>query len=86
MQKLNAKNGCIAYKVTAEDIGKLGGFGVCDNCNRFAAEGYLVPILGDYLCEHCYQDWQSTAQYYPEDAPYESETAKRYERIIGGEK
>lgn len=82
MQKIKGKSGHIAYNATDNEIALLGGIGICDHCNKFANSGYLVPILNHYMCETCFNEWDSKATYYPEDAHIEERTSKYYEKVI----
>lgn len=83
MEKFYTKSGYIAYKTTFLEITRIGGLGICDECGTVHLEGgYLVPVLNHWQCEECFNDWQSRATYYPEDAPFEARTAKYYEAMI----
>lgn len=51
----------------------LGGYGICDMCNKNATEGYLVAVLSDYCCAECYGAWMKRATNYDDDKPVEQE-------------
>ena len=83
MEKFKIECGLIVYKTTTEEIMSIGGLGICDACGQFHPEGgYLVPVLNWWMCEECFNDWQSRATYYPEDAPFEAKRAEYYEAMI----
>lgn len=83
MTKTTTKAGHIAYSVAAAETAKLGGLGICDECNEYAPTGFLVPVLNHYMCPSCFKYWCSVARYYPEDRPVEARNAKYYEAVIG---
>lgn len=83
MKKITSKCGHIAYSVTAKELGKIGGLGICDYCNQFDEEGFLIPVLNRFYCRKCYPGWEERAEYYAEDEPFELDTAQYYESIIG---
>lgn len=82
MKKIRTKQGYIAYQCTAIETTYLGGMGICDDCGRFAQDGFLVPVLNRYMCPACFQDWQSHGRFYPEDLPFEKRHADYYEHKI----
>ena len=82
MKKIKTKSGYIAYEATAEETGRLGGCGICDDCGEFAASGYLVPVLDHYMCPECFHDFEGRGTYYPEDIPVETRTAEYFESRI----
>ena len=83
MKKFHTKSGLIAYKTTTEEIMRIGGLGICDECGVFHPEGgFLVPVLNHWQCKECFEDWESRAKNYPEDAPYEARRAAYYEVLI----
>ena len=61
-------------KVTDELCHAWNGLGLCDTCNTYFKEGYLVFILGSCICEDCFKDWKPTPT--PEDLQYEKTYAK----------
>lgn len=83
MKKITSECGHIVYLVTAQELGKIGGLGICDRCNQFEREGYLIPVLNRYYCQKCYAKWLKNTEYFPEDEPFEMEQAQYYEEIIG---
>lgn len=82
MFKIKSKCGYTVYKATAFETMRLGGIGVCDECNTTSFEGYLVPVLNHYMCPECYKDWDARVEYYAEDIPREQRTADYYEANI----
>ena len=82
MRKRKLENGLIYYECLAFETKLLGGKGICDECNKMALNGYLVPVLGDYMCPRCFSEWSKTAKRYPEDDAYERRKAEYWEKII----
>jgi hypothetical protein len=82
MKKFRMKCGYVAYVVTIEELANIGGFGICDECNEFALSGYLVPVLNHYMCQSCFEKFDSRANYYKEDIPIENKNAEYYESRI----
>lgn len=83
MQKLLTPHGYIAYRTTTAEIQSIGGLGVCDECGEHHPEGgYLVPVLNHWMCEKCFNEWESDARYYPEDIPVQNRRAAYYESLI----
>lgn len=82
MEKIKIPNGVFAYRATAEDTLKIGGFGRCDDCGQFAVKGYLVPVLNHYQCPKCFHEFKSFAKNYPEDRPFEQKTMEYFESKI----
>lgn len=82
MRKLKSKCGYTVYHATAFEVMRLGGIGVCDECNTASIDGYLVPVLNHYMCPSCYKEWNERAVFYPEDVPHEERVAEYYEATI----
>lgn len=82
MEKIKIPNGLFAYRATAEDTFKIGGFGTCDDCGQFAAKGYLVPVLNHYQCPRCFHEFKSFAKNYPEDLSFQQRTMEYFESKI----
>lgn len=82
MTKGETKAGYIYLKTTAEECGKWGGLGICDDCNKESDSGYLVPVLNCWLCKDCFSCWEEHAVYHPEDIPYEAQKTAYYESIL----
>lgn len=82
MKKFTTKQGYTAYTCTAAETAYLGGMGICDDCGKSALSGFLVPVLNHYMCPDCFEKWQSSGRFYPEDLPSEARTAAYYEYRI----
>jgi hypothetical protein len=82
MKKFKSKVGWVVYEATAEDTLKLGGLGICDNCNNYSPTGYLVAILNSYLCPECYKKWDAGARFYPEDVPVEKQHIAYFDHVF----
>lgn len=82
MEKIKIPNGLFAYRATAEETFKIGGFGTCDECGQFAAKGYLVPVLNHYQCPKCFREFKYYSSNYPEDLPFQQRTMEYFESKI----
>ena len=83
MIKVKTKNGLTAYFTTIGEINSIGGLGICDDCGSMPRlGGYLVPILNNWQCPDCYEEWQARAKRYPEDDEFEQEMIKYYESVL----
>lgn len=82
MRKMKSKCGYTVYKASAFETIMLGGIGICDECNTASLNGYLVAVLNHYMCPACYEDWNQSATFYPEDVPHEEHVAEYYEAMI----
>lgn len=82
MTKFKTLSGYLAYRATADETTLSGGRGICDNCGEWSPNGYLVPVLNEYMCPKCFRDWEPGGTYYPEDIPYEQHTAAYFESRI----
>lgn len=82
MYKVKLLCGYTAYKALWSETMMIGGLGICDECNKFAPEGYLVPVLNHYQCPKCHEDWRERAVYYPEDVWSEKRYEQYYESHI----
>ncbi len=66
-----------------EMVSRLGSFGICDSCNRTAANGYYVAVLNKWFCKECYNDWLSRAVNYPQDRAIENRNFEYYKKMFG---
>lgn len=82
MRKYRLTIGWIVYRTTAAETGLIGGMGICDECNRAAEYGYLVPVLNHWQCPECFREWKRNARYYPSDVPFEQRNIDFYESRI----
>ena len=82
MKRVITKCGHLAYKTSLDEALKWGGYGICDDCNDFALEGYLVPVLNHWMCEKCFKEWNDRAKFYAGDVPFEKRTAAYYEHLL----
>ena len=65
MEKFRLPNGLYFYRVIRADLRRIGGLGICDSCNSMPSYGFLVLVLGMYLCPECFEDWRQRCHYYP---------------------
>ncbi len=85
--KFKIDKGYTVYKMRAIDaIEIFNGFGICDNCNKFASKGIYVPILNRYLCEDCFIDWKERCKMYEDDLWFENAYVKFVDRFIKAHK
>ncbi|MBQ9092266.1 MAG: hypothetical protein IJY52_08385 [Anaerotignum sp.] len=82
MKKTKLNCGHAAYEVSRVEVMRLGGFGICDNCNTTAETGYLVPVLNRWLCPKCYEEFNKSANFYQEDMWVEEKNCRYYESMI----
>jgi hypothetical protein len=82
MKKFKNKVGYVVYEATAEDIKKIGGFGICDSCNEHSQNGYLIPVMNRWFCPKCYEEWNSRARMYPEDLSIEAKNVAYYDKVF----
>ena len=82
MTKHHLLNGLTYYHCQAFELLFIGGLGICDSCNVAPEHGYLVPVLGWYLCPECFEDWRQRCINYPEDVWYEKRYMDIWERLI----
>lgn len=82
MKQIKSKCGYIVFECSAAEISIIGGFGICDHCNEYSTDGYLIPVLSRWICSECYAKWDNKAIYYAEDIPFEKETAAYYKSKI----
>lgn len=52
----------------------------CDNI--IMDEVYYVAVLNDVMDKKCYDEWISTATYYPEDKPVEDRNFNYYKNLL----
>lgn len=83
MKKIQLICGYIAYEVSVAEAFLLGGIGICDGCNEYVLQGYLVPVLNRLLCKKCFEKWESEAVYYPDDIWFEKRKIEYFESVIG---
>lgn len=78
------KNGHIVIPASRECVVVVfGGYGICDFCSKPSDKGFLCPVLsGQWSCPTCYEEWERTAKYYPEDKDYEERKAMQIIKTI----
>lgn len=48
-----------------------GVAGICMRCNEISERGYLICVLGDYMCPECAEDWEKRAgKPHKQDIPF----------------
>lgn len=57
MRRFTNVKGFKIFEVSAAEVKAIGGFGICDSCNKLSNIGYIMPVLGSYwYCKKCYDD------------------------------
>lgn len=83
MIKFKNQVGYTVYKITVVECYSFGGLAVCDDCNTFCPSGgYLVPVLNRFMCSDCFNDWNSSCKFYPEDLSFENSIMMYYENMF----
>lgn len=83
MIKYKNKAGYTVYSVTSEECFSWGGFSICDDCGTLCPSGgYLVPVLNHFMCPSCFQEWNDSCKFYPEDSDFEFSICHYYEGIL----
>lgn len=60
----------------------LGGYGICDFCNKASFTGYYIAVLNSWYCPECYEDFLKKAKRYDEDIPIEERNFERVKRLM----
>lgn len=77
--KYRNKNGHIVIPCTfIQNVEKIGGLGICDDCNKVKDNGNIIPVLGRWYCDECTKEWEKRAKYYEEDKDIEERKAIDY--------
>lgn len=50
---------------------KIGGLGICDDCNKDFQTAYYIAVLNHCYCQGCYDSWMERAEVYASDKPIE---------------
>lgn len=83
MRRFTNVKGFKIFEVSAAEVKAIGGFGICDSCNKLSNIGYIMPVLGGYwYCKKCYDDWDVHSKFYEEDAEYEARMNDRWVKIF----
>lgn len=86
VKKIKSECGWIVFHLNNNELNKLMDkdyFGnICDSCNRYLSNVYYIPVLNHGMCEHCYNEWNRSSKYYPEDADFENQAVQWIEGIF----
>lgn len=63
----NAKNFKVLEITSQQCKEKIGGLGICDDCNKDFETAYYVAVLNHCYCQKCYDSWMLRAVNYKED-------------------
>jgi hypothetical protein len=55
---------------------KIGGLGICDDCNKDFQTAFYVAVLNHCYCQKCYDSWMTRAINYDSDKPIENKNFK----------
>ncbi len=61
---------------------KIGGLGICDDCNKDFQTAFYVAVLNHSYCQECYDSWMTNAIKFPEDRKYEEENFNRMKETL----
>lgn len=70
-QVVENDKGFKVIKTTRVEIVSIGGYGICDDCNTPALNGYYIAVLNVWVCGFCYNDWLARAKRHNEDIKIE---------------
>ena len=79
---IESKKEFLLIEATRLDISQIGGFGICDFCNNTSDNGVLIPVLNQWYCMGCFNDWHNRAKRYSEDIPIEERNFNHYKAIF----
>lgn len=68
------KKGFLIIPFTNREIREISNIpmAVCDSCSKHNVElGYYIPVLNQWFCKECYDDWHNRATFYQEDRKFE---------------
>lgn len=82
MIKFEIPVGWKSYLVSSDELLNIVGMGICDDCNEFSKNGFLVPVLNHYMCPQCFLDWISVCKFYPSDVEFEKHYCSVFETLI----
>ena len=83
MKKFINKEGFKIIELSLSEVRLVGGYGLCDTCNGFAENGFLIPVLGTYwMCPKCYEEWNKHSKLEEEDKEYEEQNYQRWLEIL----
>jgi hypothetical protein len=82
----NKKNFKVIELSSEECREKIGGLGICDDCNEDFEKGFYVAVLNWCFCPKCYDNWMLKAVNYPEDHSFETSAFKIMQITLGIDK
>lgn len=83
-KKIENEKGFLVLEVShIECITKLGGYGICDSCNKASTDGYYIAVLNHWVCPECYKEWIGRAKRYANDIPIEERNYAHYSKRLG---
>lgn len=71
------EKGFKVIELNVEQMLKLGGMCICDSCNNAMFTGTFIGALNRVYCATCFENFNKTATYYPEDSKFEENSVNR---------
>lgn len=65
-------------EISQEEMFSIGGYGICDSCNKSSHNGFLICVLHWWICEKCYKEWYVRAINYVDDQKFEQKIFDDY--------
>lgn len=83
-KKVENEKGFLVLEVShIECITRLGGYGICDSCNKASEKGYYVAVLNHWMCPDCYNKWINRATRHKDDISIEERNYAHYCKQLG---
>lgn len=71
-------------EMSMEEIVSVGGYAVCDSCNRTSSDGVYVAVLNGWYCMDCFDAWYArVAECHPDDRAVELSNFKYMRNVLG---
>lgn len=79
MRKVITENGHKVLEVQEKEHHIFGKHtNDCDVCNSIdMSKGYYLPIVQKVCCMHCFENWNHSVSFFPEDSIYEKTEFER---------
>lgn len=82
MKKFTTDIGYVVYRITKPELESVDCGNICDFCNTAVNKGYLIPVLNQFVCDGCFEDWKDRGKYCEEDIGHETKISQYYESMI----
>lgn len=81
-KKLITDKGFLTLLTSKSENFKMGGSGICDECNCTPLNGVYVAALNHWMCFSCFEEWHNIAVRFESDIPIEERNYKYYSSIL----